>query len=119
LNLGAVANVVVEPKLMNFESENYVFDRRGDVSGWDEIHRFSIEVRNTREIPAKVEIQRNFNTQYWNITGAGDPGSFEKVDLDTVKFTLTLEPGSIRKFEYTLRTLRTYQGVRQENWRGR
>ena len=114
LNLGAVANIVVEPKLMNFESENYVFDRRGDVSGWDEIRTFSIEVRNTREIPAKVEIQRNFNTQYWDITRAGDPGSFEKVDLDTVKFTLTLEPGSIRKFEYTLRT---YQGVRQENWR--
>ena len=115
LNLGAVANVVVEPKLMNFESENYRFDRRGNVSGWDEIRTFSIEVRNTRDIPAKVEIQRNFNTQYWNITRAGDSGSFEKVDLDTVKFTLTLDPGSIRKFEYTLRT---YQGVRQENWRG-
>jgi hypothetical protein len=115
LNLGVVANVVVEPKLMNFESENHTFDRRGNVSGWDEIRTFSIEVRNTREISAKVEILRNFNTQYWDITTAGDSGSFEKVDLDTVKFTLTLEPGSIRKFEYTLRT---YQGVRQENWRG-
>jgi len=115
LNLGAVANIVVEPKLMNFESENHTFDRRGNVSGWDEIRTFSIEVRNTREISAKVEILRNFNTQYWDITKAGDSGSFEKLDLDTVKFTLTLEPGSIRKFEYTLRT---YQGVRQENWRG-
>ncbi|MBL7188561.1 MAG: DUF4139 domain-containing protein [Phycisphaerae bacterium] len=114
LNLGAVANVVVEPKLMNFESENYTFDSRGNVSGWDEIHTFSIEVRNTREIPVKVEIQRNFNTQYWDITRAGDSGSFEKVDLDTVKFTLTLHPRSIRRFEYTLRT---YQGARQEDWR--
>ena len=115
LNLGAVANVVVEPKLMNLESENYTFDSRGNVSGWDEISTFSIEVRNTREIPVKVEIQRNFNTQYWDITRAGDSGSFEKVDLDTVKFTLTLESGSIRRFEYTLRT---YQGARQEDWRG-
>ncbi|MHC4116980.1 MAG: DUF4139 domain-containing protein [Planctomycetota bacterium] len=116
LNLGAIANVVVEPKLMNFESENYRFDRRGNISGWDEICTFKIEVRNTRRIPAKVEIQRNFNTQYWDLTRAGESGDFEKVDLDTVKFTLTLEPASIRRFEYTLRT---YHGVRTEDWRPR
>jgi len=114
LNLGAVADVVVEPKIMDFKSENYRFDRRGDVAGWDEVSTFAIEVRNTRDIPAKVEIRRNFNTQYWNLTRTGDFDSFEKVDFDTVKFTLTLEPGSIRKFEYALRT---YQGVRQDDWR--
>ena len=99
---------------MNFETENYRFDSRGNVSGWDEVSTFSIEVRNTRQIPVKVEIRRNFSTQYWDITRVGDSGSFDKVDLDTVKFTLTLESGSIRKFGYTLRT---YQGVRQEDWR--
>jgi len=114
LNLGAVADVVVEPKLMDFKSENHRFDRRGDVAGWDEVSTFAIEARNTRDIPAKVEIRRNFDTQYWDITRAVDSGSFEKVDFDTVKFTLTLEPRSIRRFEYTLRT---YQGVRQEDWR--
>jgi hypothetical protein len=114
LNLGPAANVVVEPKLMSFQSENYRFDRRGNVAGWDDIHTFGIEVRNTREIPVKVEIRRNFNSQYWSITRSGDFDGFEKVDLNTVKFTLTLEPGAVRKFEYTLRT---YQGVRQEDWR--
>ena len=115
LDLGPVANVVVEPKLIDFKTENYRFDRRGDVSGWDEICTFSIEVRNTRQIPVKVEIRRNFNTQYWDMTRVGDSGTLEMVDLDTVKFTLMLDPGAIRKFEYTLRT---YQGVRQEDWRG-
>jgi hypothetical protein len=115
LNLGAVANVVVEPKLMNFETENYRFDSRGNVSGWDEIRTFAIEVRNSRQIPAKVEIRRNFDTQYWDLTRADNSGSFEKTDLDTVKFVLTLGPGSTRKFEYTLRT---YQGARQADWRG-
>ncbi|UCF16373.1 MAG: DUF4139 domain-containing protein, partial [Phycisphaerales bacterium] len=114
LNLGAVANVVVEPKLVDFKTENYRFDRRGNVSGWDEIHTFATEVRNSRQIPVKVEIRRNLSTQYWDITRSGDFDNFEKVDLDTVKLTLTLEPGSIRKFGYTLRT---YQGVRQEDWR--
>jgi hypothetical protein len=114
LNLGPVANVVVEPKLMEFKTENYRFDRRGNVSGWDEIRTFKIEVKNTREIPVRVEIQRNFNTQYWDIKNRGDSGEFEKVDLDTIKFTLPLEPRSAKTFEYVLRT---YQGVRQEDWR--
>jgi len=113
LNLGSVANVVVEPKLMDFKTENYRFDRRGNVSGWDEIHTFKIEVRNTRDINVRVEIKRNFNTQYWDIDNGGDFGSFEKVDLDTVKFTLDLQPRSTKKFEYVLRT---YHGVRQEDW---
>jgi len=113
LNLGAIADIVVEPKLMDFKTENYRFDYRGDISGWDEIHTFRIEVRNTRDIGVKVEIKRNFNTQYWDIKNSGSFGAFEKVDLDTVKFTLSLEPRSTKKFEYTLRT---YHGVRQEDW---
>ena len=114
LNLGHVANLVVEPKLMDFKTENYRFDRRGDVSGWDEIHTFKIEVRNTRDINVKVEIKRNFNTQYWDIDYSGDFGTFEKVNLNTVKFTLDLQPRSIKQFEYILRT---YHGDREEDWR--
>jgi hypothetical protein len=113
LNLGPVANVVVEPKLMDFKTENYRFDRNGNVYGWDEIHTFKIEVRNTRDINVRIEIKRNFNTQYWNISNSGDFGAFEKVDLDTVKYTIDLQPRSIKQFEYVLRT---YHGVRQEDW---
>ncbi|HUU16504.1 MAG TPA: DUF4139 domain-containing protein [Sedimentisphaerales bacterium] len=114
LNLGAVANVVVEPKLMNFQTENYRFDRRGDVSGWDEVRTFKIEVKNTRDIDVKVEIKRNFNTSYWDLARSGDIDNFEKVDADTIKFTLTLKPRSKREFGYVLRT---YHGERQESWR--
>ena len=114
LNLGPVANVVVEPKLMDFKTENYRFDRRGDISGWDEVRTFRIEVRNTRDINVKVEIKRNFNTQYWDLAKSGDVGQFEKVDLDTVKFTLLLKPRSRKTFEYILRT---YHRERQEDWK--
>ena len=113
LNLGAVANVVVEPTLMDFKTENYRFDRRGNVSGWDEIRTFKIEVKNTRDIDVKVEIKRNFNTTYWKLTKSGDFDKFEQVDKDTVKFTLVLKPRSARKFEYVLRT---YHGTREEDW---
>jgi len=113
LNLGLVANVVVEPTLMNFETEKYRYDRRGNISGWDEIRTFKVEVRNTRDLPVKVEIQRNFNTQYWTLKKSGKFDEYEKVDMDTVKFTINLEPRSKKEFEYVLTT---YHGVRQEDW---
>jgi len=108
LNLGSVANIVVEPKLMNFETKNYRFDHRGNISGWDEIRTFKVEIRNTPEIPVKVEIRRNFNTQYWKLETSQ---VFEKIDLDTVKFTLQLKPRSTEEFNYVLTT---YHGVRAE-----
>jgi hypothetical protein len=111
LNLGAVADVVVEPKLMDFETENYRFDRYKNVAGWDELRKFRIEVRNTRDLDIKVEIQRNFGTTYWDMDTSQ---THEGVDKDTVKFTLKLEPRSKAQFEYILRT---YHGVRAEDWR--
>ena len=110
LNLGAVGDVVVEPALMDFETKNYRFDRKHNISGWDEIRKFKIDVRNTREIPAKVEISRNFPTQYWELRKNGDISGFEKIDLDTVKFTLNLEPRSKSTFQYVLTT---YHGTRE------
>ena len=112
LNLGAVADVVVEPKLMDFATDNYDFDRKGNISGWDEIRKFKVEVKNTRGIPIKVEIKRNFGTSYWDLKKTGDFGKYEKVDKDTIKFTLTLKPASAKKFEYVLTT---YHGTRQEH----
>jgi hypothetical protein len=48
LNLGTVADVVVEPRLMEYKTENYRFDNKGNVSGWDDVQTFAVEVRNTR-----------------------------------------------------------------------
>jgi len=111
LNLGAVADVVVEPKLMDYKTVNYRFDSRRNISGWDEIRTFKVEVRNTRDIPIEVEIKRNFGTQYWDVKRSGDTGEFEKEDLDTVKFSLELEPRSKQEFQYVLTT---YHGVRAD-----
>jgi len=111
LNLGAVADVVVEPKLIDFKTENYRFDRRKNIAGWDELRNFRIEVRNTRDLAVKVEIQRNFGTTYWDIDTSQ---KYQPVDKDTVKFTLELGPRSKAEFEYLLRT---YHGVREEDWR--
>jgi hypothetical protein len=113
LNLGSVSDIVVEPTLMDVKTDNYRFDPKRNVSGWDEIRVFEITVKNTRDIPVKVEIRRNFPTTYWTLERAGQVDQFEKVDQDTVKFNLLLQPRSERKFQYTLTT---YNGVRTEDW---
>ncbi|HBF43507.1 MAG TPA: hypothetical protein DDW42_07755 [Desulfobacteraceae bacterium] len=104
LNLGAVSNVIVRPKLMDYKTEQYLFDHKGNIIGWDEIRDFEIEVKNTRRIPAKVEITRNFNTSSWDIKKTAFSGYYEKVDLDTVKFSLNLNAHETKRFNYTLTT---------------
>jgi hypothetical protein len=116
LNLAPVADVVVKPTLMDFKTENYRYNYRRDIDGWDEIRTFKVEVKNTRRIDAKVEVRRNLGTQYWDLSRSGQTGEFERVDLDTVKFTLVLEPRTAKTFEYVLRT---YHGTRREDWKSR
>ena len=111
LNLGPVADVVVEPKLMDYKTDNYEFGRRDDITGWDEIRTFKIEVRNTRDIPVEVEIKRNFNASKWDLKKSGDFDKFEKVDMDTVKFNLKLKPQTKKQFKYTVTT---YHGTRAD-----
>ena len=111
LNLGPVADVVVEPKLMDYKTDNYEFGRRDDITGWDEIRTFKIEVKNTRDIPVEVEIKRNFNASKWDLKKSGDFDEFEKVDMDTIKFTLKLKPQTKKQFEYTVTT---YHGTRAD-----
>ena len=113
LNLGAVADVVVEPTLMDFKTDNYKFDRWGNISGWDEIRRFRIEVKNTRNIPVRVEIQRNFDSAYWELEKSGKFDDFVKIDKDTVKFTLTLKARSKAEFGYIHTTYRGSRDTRQ------
>ena len=116
LNLGGVSDVIVEPKLMNFETANYQYDRRGDISGWDEIRTLQIEIKNTRDLPIEIEIKRNFNTTYWEIENEGDHGEYEVIDINTVKYTHKLDPRSERRFDYVLTT---YHGTREEVWTAR
>jgi len=113
LNLGAVSDIVVEPSLVDYRTDNYRFDRDRNIAGWDEIRAFDVKVKNTRDIPVKVEIRRSFETSYWTLERAGQIDEFEKVDMNTVKFNLVLPPRSQRQFQYTVTT---YNGTRTEDW---
>jgi hypothetical protein len=100
LNLGPARDVTVKPKLMKYATDNYAFDQRNDIIGFDEIKTFKVEVQNFRDIPVTIEVIRNFPNPHFDLEKSGDIGKFEKVDIDTVKFTLELAPHSKKEFEY-------------------
>ncbi len=112
LNLGPVENVIVEPVLMKYETQNYTFFESGDISGWDEIRTFLIKVKNTRTIPVVIEIYRNVPSESWDLKMIPENQPFEKIDADTVKFTLNLAGNTSKEFSYRLTS---YHGTRGEN----
>ncbi|MCP4453374.1 MAG: DUF4139 domain-containing protein, partial [Planctomycetes bacterium] len=116
LNLGAAEDVKVKPVLMTVARENFKFDRDRNPDGFDEVKTFVVTLTNTRDIPVDIEVTRNLDTQYWTLTHQGFSGAYEREDLDTVKFTATLEPRSEAKFNYTVRL---HRGTRQQDWKAR
>ncbi len=103
LNLGRARDVEVEPKLTEYKTSNYRFNAPGrNISGWDEEKTYQVKVSNYRSLPVRVEIKRNFPHQYWKLTEKGAFGKYEKVDLNTVKFTLELAPNTSKTFTYKL-----------------
>jgi hypothetical protein len=112
LNLGPARLVKVEPKLMDFKTDNYVFDRRGNVAGWDEILTWTIEINNTRELPVEIEITRGFGMAYWTIQS---DAAYEKYDSTHARFKVNLQPGTKQTLEYTVKT---YHGTRQNTLTG-
>ncbi|MHC4097059.1 MAG: DUF4139 domain-containing protein, partial [Planctomycetota bacterium] len=118
LNLGPARLVKVEPTLMNYKTENYVYDRKKNITGWDEVRTWKIEVTNTRELPIELEITRGFGTSYWTLSLVDpasmpdDAVSYEKHDATHARFKLMRKPRSKWTFGYTITT---YHGVRQED----
>ncbi len=111
LNLGPARLAKVEPKLMDFKTDNFMFDRRGNITGWDEIRTWKIEITNTRTLPIEIEITRGFDTAYWTLRFDDQDVSYEKHDAAHARFEVNLEPRSKRTFGYTVTT---YHGVREE-----
>jgi len=111
LDLGTARLVKVEPKLMDFKTANYRFDRWRNIAGWDEIRTWNIEIANTRKLPIEIEITRGFGTAAWTLEpDAGDVG-YKKHDATHARFELKLAPQTKQAVGYAVTT---YHGVRQE-----
>ncbi|MEN6308105.1 MAG: DUF4139 domain-containing protein [Anaerohalosphaeraceae bacterium] len=108
LNLGTDALVKVEPTLMDSRTENYLFNDKGDIAGWDEIETWQIKLTNTRDIPADFEVTRNFNTDSWDLIFSDDLSTdqskieYVKHDAQHGRFTAHVQARTTRCFEYIL-----------------
>jgi len=111
LDLGPARLVQVEPILMSFKTDNYVFDTKKEIAGWDEIRSWDMKLTNTRELPVEIEITRGFGTAYWMLKTDAKDVNYKKHDATHARFELKLEPRTKRTLGYTVTT---YHGVRTE-----
>src|SRR3989442_2346925 len=100
LDLGPDLEVQVAPKLMNWQKTDISFDNWGNIKGWTIKETWQIELQNSKEIDALVDVRRNFNGD-WSIETAA---KYEKVDAQKVKFLAALKPSQKQTFFYTVTT---------------
>ncbi len=102
LNLGKSLDVTIKPKIIGFAKENIIFDKKGNVSGFDEIKEIEIDFANFTDTPSILEYVKNINSTTFNISKISTHELFEKVDQDTIKFKISLTPHTSKKIKFTL-----------------
>ena len=103
LNLGAAQDVVVESVLMDYKTRNYSFDYRGNITGYQQVETHLLKLENHRHLPVDLEIMQYVNHEHWSIENPPDSAAaYQKVDMSTVKYTLTLPAYSQREIRYTV-----------------
>ena len=113
LDFGVARNVKIEPVLMSEKTDNYRFNRKGDISGFDRTQQWQIKLENYRDMPIRIEVVRNLNSPYWEIKNTGNnKGKYEKIDIDSIKYTLELPAYSNTTLSYALTYL---EGERQNS----
>jgi hypothetical protein len=96
MELGNDREVMVKPRLMNWEKTKITFDEQRNVKGWTIKESWEFEVQNSKEIDVVLDIRRNFSGD-WSLDSAA---KYEKVDANKVKFIVPLKPREKQKFTY-------------------
>ncbi|MDI6796684.1 MAG: DUF4139 domain-containing protein [Desulfatibacillaceae bacterium] len=104
LLIGPAQDVLVEVSLMDFSSDNYSFNKEGDISGWSETKRYEARIQNTRPLPVSVEVIRRIQGEAWSIKDAQKSPVHQIVDKNTVRYILNLAANQALTFGYTLST---------------
>ena len=100
MELGADAEVLVKPTLMDWVKTDVQFDGPGNVKGWTTKETWQVEVQSTKEIDVMLDVRRNFAGDWTLVTEA----KYEKVDATKVKFVLPLKSREKQQFTYELTT---------------
>ena len=97
LELGFDPEIMVKPRLMNWEKTNLQYDSKGNITGWTIRQSWEIEMQNSKTINATLDIRRNFQGD-WSVEEAS--GNYEKVDASKIKILVPLKSGEKQVFKY-------------------
>jgi hypothetical protein len=100
LELGNDLEVLVKPRMTNWEKTDLKPDKDGNIKGWTTRQVWEVELQNSKEIPVVLDIRRNFKGDWTLTTGE----KYEKVDATKVKFVVPLKAGEKRTLAYELVT---------------
>lgn len=101
INLGDTLSVRMEPVVTAYKKEALTFDKKGNITGFDEVRDYEIRLSNFTNDPALLEYVRNFDSPEVKISRVSLPDRFEKTDQDSIKFTLTLAPHANETLRFT------------------
>ncbi len=111
LDLGKAVDVSIEPLMMAERQRHFLFDRDGNISGFDRLQQWRIRVENNRDLPVEIEVWRDLGDPYWSLSNRSDnPGQYLKVDARKIKYKLHLDANSKATLAYTLTR---YEGERR------
>ena len=100
MELGEDREVMLKPKLMDWQKVDIHFDQWGGVDGWTVKETWRFELQNSKDIDVMLDIRRNFAGDWELKTDA----KYEKVDAGKVKFVLPLSSHEKQTFTYELTT---------------
>jgi hypothetical protein len=100
MELGADQEVLVKPKLMDWQKTDIKFNAQGNVVGWTVKETWAFELQNSKEIDVVLDIRRNFSGDWTLATAQAN----EKVDATKVKFVIPMKPREKKTFTYELTT---------------
>jgi hypothetical protein len=88
---------------MDYQTRNYLFDDKGNMTGHERVETHVLTLENHHYLPADLEIVQHIKHPHWSIENSPDLAAiYQQVDIDTVKYTLTLPAYSRQEIRYTL-----------------
>ncbi len=96
IDLGEEKEIKIERIQMNFATDNFEYNHKGNISGWDDIYEYKIILTNYRDSQATFEMKEYFNGD-WSLETKQE---YKKEDHRTIKFDLILKPGEKKVITY-------------------
>lgn len=110
LQTGPDPRITVVPRVMEYAKTHLIFDKKNNLSGFDEIQTMVIKVANFSDHPARIDIFKTLQDPHFAISHIQGQDEFERIDQNRFKFSVTVSSAGKKNIHYTITT---YQGDRK------